>query len=195
MVTLDIAGISLGEVQTGAYSLVVHRKGEPSRTIPIIIGTSEAQSIEYVLEELIPPRPLTHDLFVTFMKEVGAVLTQVEISHQVDGVFYSQAVFAVGKKTVRLDARTSDAVALAVRTKAPILMDDALFAEMTAQPVPREEMDLHVTREHRALRSKKTAEHLEQLPVEQLQEQLQHAIAKENYERAALLTKLIKKKS
>ncbi|MDR0833828.1 MAG: bifunctional nuclease family protein [Candidatus Symbiothrix sp.] len=198
MIQLEIAGITMGEVQTGAYALVVTKVGDRSHAIPIIIGTPEAQAIEMVLEELVSPRPQTHDLFVTLMNEVGAVLKQVEIYKHLDGIFYSHLVFILGEKTIRLDARTSDAIALAIRVKAPVFMEKSIFETLSVQPMTRENVRLYLTKEHRSMKDKSTvnknATYLEFLPVEELQEQLQQAVSKEDYERAALLTKLIKKK-
>ncbi|WP_320054893.1 bifunctional nuclease domain-containing protein [uncultured Acetobacteroides sp.] len=118
-VKLNVLGISYSQTQSGAYALVLSEEGG-QRRIPIIIGGFEAQSIAIHLEGLTPPRPLTHDLFLSFSKLFNIELLEVNIYRLEDGVFYSQLVCFNGEKEEVIDSRTSDAIALALRFKCPI---------------------------------------------------------------------------
>jgi len=120
LVRLNIKGISYSQTQSGAYALVLSEV-DGERTLPIIIGAFEAQSIAIALEkEIKPPRPLTHDLFKTFAERFHIVIKQVIIHKLVDGVFYSSLICEYDKVEEIIDARTSDAIALAIRFNAPI---------------------------------------------------------------------------
>ena len=112
-------GISYNPLQTGAFALLLAEDGGPYR-IPIVIGAPEAQSIAICLEGVISPRPLTHDLFCNLTRAYGLELVEVFISGFDDGIFTSEMRFTDGEREVVLDARTSDAVAIAVRTGAGI---------------------------------------------------------------------------
>jgi len=118
-VPLNVLGISYSQTQTGAYALVLGEENG-NRRIPIIIGGFEAQAIAVQLEDLKPPRPLTHDLFYNFAIEYGVVVETVFIFRLDEGIFYSKLVCTNGGKRVELDARTSDAIALALRFGCPI---------------------------------------------------------------------------
>ena len=120
LIKLTIKGISYSQTQSGAYALVLSEM-EGTRTLPIIIGAFEAQSIAIALEkEIRPPRPLTHDLFKTFSDRFSIVIKQVIIHKLVDGVFYSSLICEREGVEEVIDTRTSDAIALAVRFEAPI---------------------------------------------------------------------------
>ncbi len=120
LVRLNIKGISYSQTQSGAYALVLSEI-EGERTLPIIIGAFEAQSIAIALEkEIKPPRPLTHDLFKTFSDRFQIKVKQVIIHKLVDGVFYSSLICERDRIEEIIDARTSDAIALATRFNAPI---------------------------------------------------------------------------
>jgi hypothetical protein len=118
-VRLDIVGLSYSQTQTGAYALVL---GETNgkRRLPIIIGGFEAQAIAIELEKMTPSRPLTHDLFKTFCETFDINITEVIIYNLVEGIFYAKLVCTDGEKETEIDARTSDAIALAVRFNCPI---------------------------------------------------------------------------
>lgn len=120
LVKLTIKGISYSQTQNGAYALVLNEVNG-DRKLPIVIGAFEAQSIAIALEkEIKPPRPLTHDLFKSFAERYEIVVKQVIIHKLVDGVFYSSIICERDKIEEIIDARTSDAVALALRFNAPI---------------------------------------------------------------------------
>ena len=120
LVRLKIKGISYSQTQNGAYALILNEE-EGDRKLPIVIGAFEAQSIAIALEkEIKPPRPLTHDLFKNFADRFKIVVKQVIIHKLVDGVFYSSLICERGEEEEIIDARTSDAIALALRFNAPI---------------------------------------------------------------------------
>ena len=120
LVRLNIKGISYSQTQNGAYALILNEV-DGDRKLPIVIGAFEAQSIAIALEkEIRPPRPLTHDLFKNFADRFDIVVKQVIIHKLVDGVFYSSLICERDKIEEIIDARTSDAIALALRFEAPI---------------------------------------------------------------------------
>jgi len=122
LVKLTIKGISYSQTQNGAYALILNEV-DGERKLPIVIGAFEAQSIAIALEkEIKPPRPLTHDLFKSFADRFDIVVKQVIIHKLVDGVFYSSIICERDKIEEIIDARTSDAIALALRCSAPIFM-------------------------------------------------------------------------
>lgn len=128
---LTIRGISYSQTQSGAYALLLEHE-ESAVKLPVVIGNFEAQSISLGLEKDIhPPRPLTHDLFTKFVQSTGYVLNSVVIYQIIDGVFFSNLNFKneENEEELILDARTSDAVAMAVRFEAPIYTTDQVLSE------------------------------------------------------------------
>jgi uncharacterized protein len=118
-VKLEIVGLSYSQTQTGAYALVLgESKGK--RRLPIIIGGFEAQAIAIELEKMTPSRPLTHDLFKSFAEGFDINVSEVLIYNLVEGIFFAKIVCNNGEKNVEIDARTSDAIAVAVRFNCPI---------------------------------------------------------------------------
>jgi bifunctional DNase/RNase len=118
-VRLEIVGLSYSQTQSGAYALVLG-ESTGSRRLPIIIGGFEAQAIAIELEKMSPSRPLTHDLFKAFAETFNIQVTEVLIYNLVEGIFYAKLLCNDGTKDVEIDARTSDAIALAVRFNCPI---------------------------------------------------------------------------
>lgn len=134
-VKLKVLGISYSQTQSGAYALIlVEEDGE--RRVPIIIGGFEAQAIVIRLENLEPPRPLTHDLFKNFADEFNITLIEVMIYKLEEGVFYSRLLCNNGEKEISVDSRTSDAVALALRFGCPIYITEEILekAGITISP-------------------------------------------------------------
>jgi len=120
LIRLNIKGISYSQTQNGAYALILSEENGDQK-LPIVIGAFEAQSIAIALEkEIMPPRPLTHDLFKTFAIRYDIVVQQVIIHKLLDGVFYSSIICERDGIEEIIDARTSDAIALALRFDAPI---------------------------------------------------------------------------
>jgi uncharacterized protein len=118
-VKLEIVGLSYSQTQSGAYALVLG-ESTGSRRLPIIIGGFEAQAIAIELEKMTPTRPLTHDLFKAFSETFSIEVTEILIYNLVEGIFYAKLICTDGTREVEIDARTSDAIALAVRFNCPI---------------------------------------------------------------------------
>lgn len=118
-IRLRVLGLSYSQLQNGAYALLLAQTDGPYR-IPVVIGAAEAQSIAICLEGIRTPRPLTHDLFVSFAHAFGVKLREVFIYRFEDGIFSSELTFSDGERQIALDARTSDAIAIAIRTQTPI---------------------------------------------------------------------------
>src|SRR5512137_2854352 len=134
-IKLKVMGVSYSQTQSGAYALLlIEENGD--RRIPIIIGGFEAQAIVIKLENLEPPRPLTHDLIKTFADQFNIKISEVMIHKLEDGVFYSQLVCNNGEKEYSIDSRTSDAVAIALRFGCPIFITEDILdkAGITISP-------------------------------------------------------------
>ena len=188
MVQLKILGLTFSQVQAGAYALILAEEGG-KRRIPIIIGTPEAQSIAIYLEGLIPPRPLTHDLFIAFTDIVNVRIKRIHIHQYADGIFYSQVIFDTGAKTFPLDSRTSDAIALAIRSNAPIFIADEIMNEVSILME-----DDYFWEEPEETPEDKSYIPVESLQSEELQKQLNEAIAREDFEKASYLRDLLRDK-
>jgi len=196
LVRLNIKGISYSQTQSGAYALVLSEV-DGERTLPIIIGAFEAQSIAIALEkEIKPPRPLTHDLFKSFSDRFNIKVKQVIIHKLVDGVFYSSLICERDKIEEIIDARTSDAIALATRFNAPIftyenILDKAgIFLKIKEDPkLTQAKLDV----EEMALDFVEDAIS-DDLSLKELNKQLDDAVANEDYELAAKLRDEISKR-
>jgi bifunctional DNase/RNase len=125
-VKLKVTGISYSQTQSGAYALILNEENG-DRRIPIIIGGFEAQAIVIKLENLEPPRPLTHDLFKRFADEFNISITEVMIYKLEEGVFFSKLLCNSRDKEYSIDSRTSDAVALALRFGCPIFIEEDIL--------------------------------------------------------------------
>ncbi|MCF8275768.1 MAG: DUF151 domain-containing protein [Flavobacteriales bacterium] len=181
-IKMGIYGLQYSQTQTGAYALVLEET-VGTRRLPIIIGSSEAQAIAIELENMAPTRPLTHDLFRTFAQEFNIDIQEVIIYNFVDGVFYGKIVCSDGKNDVEIDCRPSDAIALAVRFKCPIythefILNAAAFEKDQGgsgiRPLAIEDAD-----------SGPEQNGLSELTEQELDEALNDALAKEDYEEAS----------
>ncbi|RGP11580.1 bifunctional nuclease family protein [Parabacteroides gordonii] len=192
-IKLRVQGLTNSQIQSGAYALILAEE-EGARRIPIIVGTSEAQSIAIALEHITPPRPLTHDLFVTFAQAFGIQLREVFIYKFEDGVFYSELLFDDGITQVRLDSRTSDAIAIALRVKCDIYTTDQIVAECGVVLEDASSMTDKDDEEYALLDKEpediEDAEELKKwlslLDEDELTERLDEAVSDENYEYAKM---------
>lgn len=201
LVRLNIKGISYSQTQNGAYALILSEV-DGDRKLPIVIGAFEAQSIAIALEkEIKPPRPLTHDLFKNFSDRFEIVVKQVIIHKLVDGVFYSSLICERDKIEEIIDARTSDAIALALRFNAPIftyknILDKAgiyLKGEGSAMPPISPAEDLEVDEViHESLSPKDT--NYKKMSLDELETLLSQAVKSEDYEKAARIRDEISKR-
>ena len=180
---MDIVGLSYSQTQSGAYALVL-AEADGRRRLPIIIGGFEAQAIAIELESMAPSRPLTHDLFKSFAQEFNIEITEVLIYNLVEGIFYAKIVCIHNGKTVEIDSRTSDAIALAVRFNCPIFTYEFILSSagiiLEDQGISEEMEDLNIE-ELTSIQN----EPLESISLEELETKLNEAIANEDYESAS----------
>ncbi|MBP8792134.1 MAG: bifunctional nuclease family protein [Lutibacter sp.] len=198
LVRLNIKGISYSQTQSGAYALVLSEV-DGSRTLPIVIGAFEAQSIAIALEkEIKPPRPLTHDLFKSFADRFQIAIKQVIIHKLVDGVFYSSLICERDSIEEIIDTRTSDAIALATRFNAPIftyenILDKAgIYLKIKDEVVPEKEIE---TIEKLIEKPKKKEPSFSKETLKQLNDKLDVAVLNEDYELAAKIRDEINKRT
>ena len=184
-------GISYSQTQSGAYALIlIEENGD--RRIPIIIGGFEAQAIVIKLENLDPPRPLTHDLFKKFADEFNISVIEVMIYKLEEGVFFSKLVCNNGEKEYSIDSRTSDAVALALRFGCPIYITEEILnkAGITVNPTDSEISSVNEVESF--FEPDKTK--YDTYSDEELYKMIDEAIKTEDYERAASLRDEIDKR-
>ncbi|MBN2681001.1 MAG: bifunctional nuclease family protein [Bacteroidales bacterium] len=187
-IRLNVLGLSYSQTQTGAYALVLS-EDTGDRRIPIIIGGFEAQAIAIELEGLKPPRPLTHDLFVTMAKNAGMNIKEVNIIRLEEGVFYSELVVEKDGKFSSMDARTSDAVALALRFKCPIFTTSDIIEKAGIV------MDYNQPEAEKKPKLQKKPIGYEAKSTEDLNKLMEEAIEKENYELASKIKKEIERRN
>lgn len=198
LIKLTIKGISYSQTQSGAYALVLSEI-EGKRTLPIIIGAFEAQSIAIALEkEIRPPRPLTHDLFKTFADKFSINVKQIVIHKLVDGVFFSSLVCQHNGVEQVIDTRTSDAIALAVRFQSPIFTYENILEkagiylkteELLGDSSTKEETEIELD-----LEAVLNENDYSEFSLTDLHNQLNEAVANENYELAAKIRDEIDKR-
>ena len=202
-IKLNVLGISYSQTQSGAYALVLSEE-EGNRRIPIIVGGFEAQAIAIELEGLAPPRPLTHDLFKNFAESYGIKLIEVNIHKLEDGVFFANILCDNGGQRIILDARTSDAIALALRFNCPIFTTDEIVEKAgivldfekgtdfdTPAPAQEKEHDTVVEK------SKKGSPQLDlsKKSMDELRSMLAESVSKEDYEKASEIRDEINRRS
>ena len=183
LIELKVLGITRSEVQPGAYALLLESADstpDEARRIPVVVGAAEAQSIAVHLEQVAPSRPLTHDLFVSLFHVYGIELQRVVIYSFKDGVFAAMLYVANATTAVEIDSRTSDAIAIALRTGAPIYTTPEVMQHTSYEW--RKDGDYKPVR-------------LEDLPVDKLEKRMQHYVDKEQYEKAAKIQKIIAQKT
>jgi len=205
LVRLNIKGISYSQTQNGAYALILNEV-DGERKLPIVIGAFEAQSIAIALEkEIKPPRPLTHDLFKNFADRFDVVVKQVIIHKLVDGVFYSSIICERDKIEEIIDARTSDAIALALRFNAPIftyktILDKAgIYLKFTQKDEEEEDgqtesIEVDEVMSGQSKKSTPSSENYKTYSLQELYTMLNTAVANEDYEKAAKIRDEISKR-
>jgi hypothetical protein len=186
LIQLKVLGITRSEVQPGAYALLLENADstpDEARRIPIVVGAAEAQSIAVNLEKVVPPRPLSHDLFVSLFHVYGIELKHVTIYSFKDGVFAAMLHVSNGDVEVDIDSRTSDAIAVALRTGSPIFTTPEVMEHTSYEW--RRDGDY---KPHKPVR-------LEDLPLDKLERRMQQYVDKEQYEKAARIQKIIASKT
>ena len=183
---LELIGITYNQIESGVYALILQQEGT-TRRIPIIIGFPEAQAIECKLQEIKTPRPLTHDTMITALDTFGIKLEKVMIKKDSNGVFTADLYLTDGVNTRTVDARSSDAVSLAIRVKAPIYTTESVLIESGFDAAERRparkpfQKDMLKT----SVSKGRTAGKYDSMTIEQLAAEMTKAAEAENYEEAA----------
>jgi len=189
-IKLRVQGLTNSQIQSGAYALVLAEEG--SRRIPVIVGMFEAQSIALAIERINPPRPLTHDLFITYTQATGFRIQEVFISRFENGIFFSEILLTNEDTTIRIDSRTSDAIAIALRTgcniyttetimkRCGIVLEESNFTEDENDPLP-EELTADDLQDISKLKNR-----LRSLKKRELEKRMAKAVANEDYEFAKI---------
>ena len=191
-IRLRVLGISYSQIQSGAYALILAQADGPYR-IPVVVGSAEAQSIAIKMEGIIPPRPMTHDLFASLAQAFGIELQDVFIHKFEEGIFSSELTFIdrTGKEVI-LDARTSDAIAIAMRTNSPIWTTPEILEETGFIMEIKEAENMLPSDED--IEQSLIETDMDKLPTEKLEEMLAKCIENEEYEEAAKIKGLISKR-
>lgn len=187
-IKLEIVGLSYSQTQSGAYALVLSEAGG-KRRLPIIIGGFEAQAIAIELEKMVPTRPLTHDLFKTFATSFAIKVKEVVIYNLQEGIFYAKLVCERDGQVSDIDARTSDAIALAVRFECPIYTFESILS--SAGILSDEFLEDDDDDEAEASEQNE----FQRMSKDELETAMQDAIENEDYERASMLRDEINKRS
>lgn len=187
-IKLEILGLSSSQSQSGSFALVLGET-EGSRRLPIIIGMFEAQAIAIEIEKIIPNRPMTHDLFKSFAQSFDYKVEEIVISDLKEGVFFAKIVCSNGTRSIEIDARPSDAIAIGLRFDSPIYTYESILAEAGIVLTDESEDDIAEIKSEIKSSSKKQSaaksDDLKNLSVDRLNELLNDAIDKEDYEQAA----------
>ena len=189
-IKLEILDLSPSQFQTGSFTLLLTEvKG--NRKLPIIIGMFEAQAIMLEVEKVTPARPLTHDLFISFAKSFDYFVEEIQITEFSEGVFYSRIICTDGIRQKTIDARPSDAVAIAVRFGAPIYTSESVLKEAGLSAEDLDEIDEKPARNVKVKQAKDTGA----ANLEELHRALEQAIKNEEYEKAAKIRDEIEKRN
>jgi len=187
-IKLEIVGLSYSQTQSGAYALVLSEAGG-KRRLPIIIGGFEAQAIAIELEKMVPTRPLTHDLFKSFAQAFNVQVREVVIYNLQEGIFFAKIVSERDGQVSDIDARTSDAIALAVRFNCPIYTFESI---LSSAGILSDELGDDLEEE---LEEESTEGEFQKMTLEELDQAIQEAIDNEDYERASQLRDEINKRN
>lgn len=187
-VPCEILGLSSSPSTGGAYAILL-KEIEGARRLPIIIGAFEAQAIALEIEGIKPPRPLTHDLLKQVIDNLGGTVLEVIISELRENTFYAKIILDVSGLTNEIDARPSDAIALAVRTQSPIYVAEPVLE--TAGFIPAEEGEKEISKSQETAEESKPKS--KEAKIASLQNKLREALEAEEYERAAKIRDDIKR--
>jgi uncharacterized protein len=204
-ILVKVLGLSYSQSQTGAYALVLE-EANGKRRIPILISGFEAQSIAVELEKISMGRPLTHDLFKSFALGFNIAVKEAIIHTLEEGIFYSKLICSNGEKTIELDSRTSDAVAIALRFGCPVYTYESILStaglsndfedKSKIDEVEEEEKTFDFIEEEPITKPSKAnyPKSFSAMSISELEEQLEKAIDEENYEKASLIRDEIEKR-
>lgn len=195
-IKLEILGLSSSQSQTGSFALVLGET-DGNRRLPIIIGMFEAQAIAIEIEKIIPNRPMTHDLFKSFAQSFNYFIEEIIISDLKEGVFFAKVVCSDGLKKVEIDARPSDAIAIGLRFDAPLYTYESILAEagIVLTEEAEEEKAEEVSAKAKVKKESKKTDDLKNMPIDKLNQMLNDAIEKEDYEKAAIIRDELSKRN
>jgi uncharacterized protein len=199
-IKLEIVGLSYSQTQSGAYALVLgETKGK--RRLPIIIGGFEAQAIAIELEKMTPSRPLTHDLFRSFAETFSVEVKEVLIYDLIEGIFFAKLICENGTTEGEIDARTSDAIALAVRFNCPVYTYEFILSqagivldEEQESGAAANDDDMTAEEEEELLAEVTSGSDFQRKTDKELEEMLAKALEEENYEKASRIRDEIAKR-
>jgi uncharacterized protein len=191
-IKLEILGLSPSQSQTGSFALILSEQ-DGSRRLPIIIGMFEAQAIAIEMERITPNRPMTHDLFKSFARAFDFVIEEILISEMREGIFYAKLICSDGIRQKSIDARPSDAIAIALRFNVPIYTSEQLLLEagITSQEID----DVDEMEELIDEIKKNPTESIKEKTLEDLNKLLKDALIEENYEKAAKIRDEIERRN
>ena len=184
----EILGLSSSPATGGAYAILL-KEMNSSRRLPIIIGAFEAQAIALEIEGINPPRPLTHDLLKQVIDTLGGSVKEVIIDELRENTFFAKIILEVSALTYEIDSRPSDAIAIAVRTKAPIFVVENVMEAAAFLPTTEQGKDTEDELPGEVFFNANSKE----AQIASLQTKLREAIESEEYERAAKLRDDIQK--
>lgn len=192
-IKIEILGLSSSQSQTSGSFALVLGEVDGERRLPIIIGMFEAQAIALEIEKIVPNRPMTHDLFKSFAVGFGFEIEHIIISDLKEGVFFAKIVCSDGIKTVDIDARPSDAIAIGIRFSVPFYTYEKVLSEAGIILTDDEEIDDEL--EDEVLTDKPKGDRLQDYSLDKLQKMLDEALGNEDYERAAKIRDEMNKRS
>lgn len=198
-IQLEILGLSSSQSQSGSFALVLGET-DGNRRLPIIIGMFEAQAIAIEIEKIIPNRPMTHDLFKSFGHSFNYTIKEIVISDLKEGVFFAKIVCENDSKTVEIDARPSDAIAIGLRFSAPIytyekIMTDAGIILTDESEDEASDLTTEITKEKPKATSPSQDKPLKDHSYDKLKELLNKALDEEDYEKAAKIRDELNKRN
>lgn len=195
-IKLEVIAISQSQGQSGAYTVFLQDLIS-KKQLRIIIGAAEAQSIAFALENIKPPRPLTHDVFKNFCDAFSVKIIEVNITQLIDNVFYAKLICSDDHKLIDIDSRTSDAIAMALRFDCPIFTNELVLKtaneiefNVTGDKTKKDPTSRKVDETDDSVNSE-----YEFYPMDELEDLLKEAIENEDYEKASKIRDEIKKRN
>ncbi len=186
-VKIEVQGLTSGQTQSGSYTLIMGEKGSKVK-LPIVIGNYEAQTIAFEMEGLKPSRPMTHDLFKSFAHAFNIKLIEVFINDLQEGIFFSQLIFEMSGTLMNIDARTSDAISLALRFKCPIFIKKSII-DNAGIVIDTDDNDApsRIDEEPQPTGANPIKDNFNSFSLVELEELLNEALSEEDYDKAALI--------
>ena len=187
-------GLSYSRTSSGAYALIMTEENG-QRRLPVVIGANEAQAIAIQMEGMKPYRPLTHDLFLYMASAFSIEVIEVNIIKLKDGIFYSEIVCKRKKKEIKIDARTSDAIAISMKFDCPIYVNEKIMKKAAILLDEKSGSILHTTEQDKEEEEEKKEREISDYSNDELNEMMIDVIKEEDYETASIIRDEIKKRN